>query len=186
MKFILENLEPGLILSGRNESSVYGKAIRACLGSYTNHNGLFIKDENIGWCIGEAIQPVSCLTPLVDYERLMNEEGYVVRVWRVKDAASDSRRFVAYYFRSHLLGLRYPGVSIAKLAIFRLVNNLPWKLRIKGVFCTELVQMAWAQTVSEPFRKPDGRAKKNPTPRTTENRLVQGVLEDVTDRMITK
>ena len=188
MKFIIDNLEPGLILAGRNEHSRFGKGIRACLGSFTNHNGLFVKDEKVGWCVGEAIQPVSCLTPVASYQRECDHHGYEVRVWRVKAADDDSRAFAAYYFAHNLLGLRYADHSIAKLALFRIVNNIPWRLHIHGVWCTELVQMAWTEATKKakdnPFLKPNGKMKKNPTPRTVENRLVAGVLEDVTDHVV--
>lgn len=185
MKFDTSKLKPGDILAGRNEMSTYGKAIRATLGCWSNHNGIFIRDENMGWCIGEAVKPCSRLSSLAEYEKLMTDEAYKVRVWRVRQAKHDSREFAAYYFRTHLLGMKYANFTIARLGLFRLVNNIPWKLHIHGVWCTELVKMAWHQTTSEPFKRPDGSDKKNPTPRTTENRLVSGVLEDVTASCIT-
>jgi len=189
MKFIRKNFEPGLILAGRNELTDYAEAIRITLGCWSNHNALSIMDPTLGWCFGEATPPHSRLTTLEEYEELMNKEGYKVRLWKVKDVDDDSRAFASEYFRTHLLGVPYPRRhSMAKLAIFRFVNNLPWKLHMRGRFCTELVQEAWTQAskikVNDPYRKPNGKMKKNPTPRTTENRLIAGVLVDVTDRMI--
>ena len=185
-RFVESALEPGMILAGRNEApdARYARAIRACLGSYTNHNGLFINDRN-HWFVGEAVKPRSRLTTLAEYEDAMNRLNYRVRVWKVTAANDDAKDFVSCYFRTHLLGLKYANHSIAKLAVFRFVNNVPWKMHIHGVWCTELVSKAWGMTPFDPFLKPEnGKPKNNPTPRTPENRLVAGVLTDVTDQVL--
>jgi len=182
-RFKPENLEPGLILAGRNPLGPYGIAIRAALGSYTNHDGLIV--DHIGrWYVAEAVAPYSRLAPLDEYEYKMNKDGYVCRIWRLVDASDAARAAAAQYFIRNLLSLKYADYSIAKLAIFRLVNRLPWKLRIHGVWCTELVARAWAAAAPGSLNRPDGSEKKNFTPRTLENRLVAGILEDVTPATI--
>lgn len=180
-RFILDALEPGLILAGRNPSGTYGKCIRGCLGSYTNHNGMIVRDNTTHqWGIGEAIEPLSITQPLNYYEKLM-DDGYIVRIWRVINATDEERERVSEYWKRQLNGLPYADFSIAKLGVFRFVNSLPWRLRIHGVWCTQLVFRAWRTIGRDPFLKPNGLRKKNPTPRTLENRLVSGAIEDVTD-----
>ena len=80
-RFIRENLQPGLILGGRDPHGAFGKLIRAVLGSYTNHNGLIVRTANGGFAVAEAVSPVSKVTPLDHYEAAM-AAGYVVRIWR--------------------------------------------------------------------------------------------------------
>jgi len=183
IKFNIQNLEPGLILAGRDVHGIYGKAIRATLGSYTNHDGLIVYYQG-QWYVAEAVIPKSRLTPLAEYEQKMNEKGYICRVWRVKNATGSEREKAQAIFINELLGLKYANYSIGKLAIFRLINNLPWRLSIKGVFCSELVWQAWTGAKHGILNRPDGKTKQNPTPRTLENRLVAGVLQDVTDSCI--
>jgi len=183
MKFNRDKLEQGLILAGRNMVSDYGRLIRGTLGSYTNHNGMIVKYYD-RWYVAEAVTPKSRLTPLEEYEHSMESQGYICRIWRLNGATDEERDMAAEIFYSELLGLKYANYSIAKLGIFRLINNLPWSLRIKGVFCTELVWRAWDESIPGCLKRPDGKVKKNPTPRTMENRLTAGVLADVTDSVL--
>jgi len=175
MKFDQSKLMNGDILAVRSTTS-FGKAIRGVLGSYTNHDALFIRDR-YGWCIGEAVSPVSKLTNLSDYEA-HSDEGYELRVLRMKAATAADRTMAANHFRTHLLDKKYP-LSVARLWVYRFVNHLPWK--IKGDWCTRLVWDAWTYVLPDCLDRPDGKKKKNPTPRTIENRLIAGVLQDVTD-----
>jgi hypothetical protein len=184
--FIQDRLEPSLILASRSISkeAKFGPAIRGTLGSYTNHNGLIIKHNTRGWMVAEAVSPMSTYTSLSDYEDMIADEKTVVRVWRVIEASDQERVNVGRYWQMHLDKLPYANYTIAKLAIFRIVNSLPWRLRIRGVWCTDLVFKAWRSIGRDPFPKPNGGTKHNPTPRTLENRLVAGVLEDVTDKVL--
>ena len=178
-------LEPGLILQGRNDDSAYGKAIRGALGSWGNHTAMIVKHNTRGWLIGEAMPPRSQFTPLSAYEAMI-AQGYEVRIWRVKDLTAAERIETSMYWQRYCDGIRYPAkVSMARLAIFRFVNNIPWKIKMRGQFCTELVMHALrGATGRDPLPKPNGKTKKNSTPRTMENRYVCGLLEDWTDRAL--
>jgi hypothetical protein len=172
-------LRAGDVICRRSKSS-FGRTIRAILGCYTNHNGLVVEGELHRLAIGEAVQPVSRVTTLAKYERDINEGRCLVRVLRFDRARVDGEE-AARYFVQHLLGKKYP-VSVARLWVYRFVNNLPWK--IKGPWCTNLVWDAWKAVVPNIWIPPTGKRKKNPTPRTIENRLIAGVLRDVTDEVL--
>jgi len=174
----LTQLMPGDIIALRSLTS-YGKLIRAVLGSYTNHNGLAIRKEGC-WYIGEAVEPISRLTTVHAYEAEVNA-GAKLRVWRVPNVTPEIREQVARYFMEHLIGKKYP-LSVVRLWVFRFVNSLPWEIR--GDWCTRLVWDAWGTVGPEIFDRPDGKRKKNPTPRTLENRLVAGIIRDVTDQIV--
>ncbi len=177
-RFIPKKILPGDILAVRSLGT-FGKTIRGVLGSYTNHNAMFVCGIN-QWMIGEAIPPESTVSSLVEYEEMM-QQGAECRVWRVPDATMEERSVAADWFRENCIGHKYP-LSVARLWVFRFVNSLPWK--IEGEWCTRLVWDAWCHIDSNILNRPDGRQKKNPTPRTLENRLVAGVLVDVTDKVI--
>jgi len=170
-------LREGDILACRTTTG-FGSKIRMILGSYTNHNGIFVMKDG-KWYIAEAVKPKSILTPLSAYEKEIFD-GTVVRVWRTanQSVTDEERSAVAQYVLDHMLGLPYP-INVWRLWIFRLVNSLPWK--IEGQWCTRVVWEAWEKIVPGIFNRPDGKTKLNPTPRTFENRLVAGVVKDVTD-----
>ena len=108
--------------------------------------------------------------------------GSVARVFRVPNVTREERAAVGEHFLNNLIGIPYPTKQMWRLLVFRIVNNLPWKIR--GEWCTRLVWEAWRCVDPNIFNRPDGKAKKNPTPRTLENRLVAGVVEDVTAEVL--
>jgi len=177
--FLDDELIPGDIFCFRSRTT-YGKGIRSVLGSYTNHNGLFVRRDGM-WYIGEAITPESVLTPLPVYEDELGS-GSIARVFRVPKATPQEREAVEEFFLQEQIGIPYPVKQMWKLLAFRVVNNLPW--RIRGEWCTRLVWDAWGHIDPGIFNRPDGKRKKNPTPRTLENRLVAGVVIDVTSQVL--
>ena len=180
MKINPSKLFPCDIIATRSQTK-YGKAIRAILGSYTNHNAMAVeKDGKL--MIGEAVSPVSRLTTIDEYNSDI-AAGLVVRVWRVSKPGITTAELTAVndYFIDNLIGIKYP-LSVARLWVYRFVNNLPWT--IHGEWCTRIVWDAWSKIVPDVLDRPDGKKKKNPTPRTLENRLVAGVLVDVTNEVI--
>jgi len=203
--FDLQSLMLGDIVAVRAYHT-YSRVIRGIIGSYTNHDGkivratgealAFLAEQDLldkDWpiapgdlCIGEAIQPRSTLTSIPKYEAEMNkaEDPCQVRVWRVpeEDTTPQERQAVNDLFLTSYLGLKYP-IGVARLWVMRFVNQLPWK--IKGPWCTRIVWEPWECIVPGVFdRPPDGKRKKNPTPRTFENRLAAGVIRDVTPGVI--
>ena len=115
MHFARANLEPALILAGRNNAkdARYARGIRFVLGSYTNHNALIIPDSVAGgFCVGDTTAPRSSIVPLEAYERLMNEEGYVVRIWRVRGLTDQERASVAYMWRTRCNNLPYADHTV--------------------------------------------------------------------------
>ncbi len=180
--FDIKKLLPGDIIGVRTQTG-FGRAIRLALGSYTNHNAMILKGTT-GYIIGEAVEPYSKITSLDEYDGLLNAEGCDVRVWRVPGLSYEKKLVASHFFAERLLGLPYPSISIFRLWVFRVVNSLPWK--IHGQWCTRLVWEAYASIDPGIFDRPDGKRKKNPTPRTLENRLVAGVITDVTRGVITE
>jgi hypothetical protein len=175
--FNTEALKPADILAGRAKNGTFPKGIRAILNSYTNHNGLFIP-QNSSYVIGEAIWPKSTLTPLESYEAAIDSGEYWVRVWRVMDLTDEQRETAAQYFRDNLLGLKYP-ISVGRLAWLRILNSMPFKIH-SDRWCTALDARALQHAKPDCLDSPQGKRKKNWTPKTFENRLVAGVFEDVT------
>lgn len=186
MKFIASEIYPGDILAGRNldPKAVLSKAIRATLGSYTNHNALFLHHPCGEVMIGDTIEPKSIIRPLDYYENAMSAHMYEVRIWRVRDMSMEERMKVSDYWIRYCNGVEYPSFNLMRLWVFRIVNSLPWE--IQGAWCTKntLEPFQILPPERDPRMKPDGTFKKNPTPRTMENRLVAGVLEDVTGRVV--
>lgn len=171
-KFDRAKLREGWVVHCR-AFNPFAKAIRGVIGSYGNHDGMLIREDG-KWYVGEAINPRSTLTPLENYE----ESDTIVRIWRCKNMTDTQHKLAAEHFYAYKLDIKYPR-SVARLWIMRFVNGLPWA--IPGQWCTRMVDDSLRSIVRTATDRPDGKHKKNVTPRTYENRLVAGVFEDVTD-----
>jgi len=180
-RFKTDQLLPGDILAGRSQARL-GRAIRGILGSFTNHNALILKHNTRGWCIGDTVSPKSSIVPLSHYEDLVNNGLYEIRVWRVVDASDDERMMASMYWQQHCDGIPYDWINLGRMWVFRFTNSLPYQIRKRSqkTFCTKNTFEAWRKgPCIDPLLKDDGRKKKNPTPRTPENRLAQGTLINV-------
>ena len=187
-RFNVDALMEGDILCGRNMVSATGRQIRAILGSTTNHNALIIRHNTRGWGIGDMAPPRGTFVPFSHYEDLMDSGAYMVRVLRIVDASAGERHSMSTYWQLCVDGQPYSKVGLYRLWVMRLVNSLPY--HIHGTWCTRAVGDVCKKVFPDdrnPFRKifVDGQPlKKNETPRTVENRLVQGLLRDVTNEVL--
>ena len=187
-RFDITALREGDILCGRNLVSKEGAMIRAILGSVTNHNALIINHSKKCWGIGDMSPPCGRFVPFSYYEKLIADGTYVVRILRIRDLRPLERLAISPAWERHVENLSYDSFRVKRLWVMRLVNSLPWK--IKGNWCTRAVGIVFAHVFKHsrnPFRKIfiEGMPIKiNETPRTIENRLVAGVLTDVTDKVI--
>ena len=190
-KFNTDNWELGLLAVCRNdmygdESHKYALAIQFGLGSWSNHNSMTATHNGMcGFC--EAVEPVSRFTTVHEYEALM-KKGYQVRLYRIKTLTVEQRENAAKYFLNNLLGKPYPPKFRMILLTSRIINSLNIKLRIKN-WCSQLCKIAFLfqnqNCLNGPIQR-DGKPKvKNDfTPKTFENRIIQGLFEDVTDDII--
>ena len=187
-RFDITKLMEGDILAGRNLVSKTGAMIRAILGSVTNHNAVIVRHNIKGWGIGDMTSPDGGqFVPFEHYERLVHARAYQVWVFRIKDATPEERHLMSYFWQMKIDHQPYDDFSVKQLALMRFVNSLPW--HIKGKWCTRAVGIVCAEVFPPErniFRKiyvDMMPLKLNETPRTVENRLVQGLLEDVTDQV---
>ncbi len=187
--FNRDALLPGDIVQVRSDH-FYGRQIRNVLGSYTNHTGMLVRTQSGIWMVAEAIWPRSCLTPIPEYEAAMSkpldQPGYrIVRVMRFPHniVSHKDRKHAEDVMMANKLGLKYP-IGVARLWVYRFFNNLPWTIR--GDWCTRIVWDAWSAVDPSIWIPATGKLKRNPTPRTIENRLVAGVLRDVTNLAIVR
>jgi len=176
-------MEAGLLLVGRNPDDEEAKAIRWALNSYSNHNGMTVNPTADLWGVCEGVSPVSRLTTFSEYEELMNN-GYIVRLYRIKTLTKTQRLKASKYFMANLLGLRYPKKWKMVLLGTRFLNELLPILHIRLTWCSQLCKRAFISEDYDCLDGPKGKKKDQFTPRTFENRIIQGLFEDVTDEMI--
>lgn len=183
----ITKLEQGLLVTGRNNVSLEGKAIRWGVHSFTNHDAMVVTQDGV-WGIAEAVVPVSKVTPICDYERIMNDDGYLVRFYRHKRLSVGERGLAAKYFVKHLLGLKYPKkirMTVLALPIYNaIVDKTKHLPRLRLTWCSQLVKNAYASVDPNCLDGQDGKKKELFTPKTFENRIMFGVFEDVTDSII--
>jgi hypothetical protein len=185
-KFITTNLHAGDLVKCRNEipgEDKYSKLIRFGVGSYSNHDAMTVYKSG-HWFIAEAVEPVSRLTTIEEYEAMM-DKGYRVRIYRLKHCTEAQRVAMSHYFTRFLLGLPYPKKWKMIILASKLVNAtgfIPFRMHLQ--WCSQLVAKATMAICHHIIDGPDGKKKKLWTPKTFENRILQGCYEDVTDQCI--
>ena len=187
---LADNIEEGLLVKCRNEmkgerSAIEAKAIRFGLRAYSNHDAMTAREFCIGKMgINEAVTPVSKWTSFQELEDRM-DRGYKVRFYRLKAADDHQLEAMAHYFSRNLLDLTYPKKSKMILLASRTVNALDWlpyKMHLN--WCSQLVARSIITIMHDAIDGPNGKKKKLWTPKTFENRILQGLFEDVTDRCV--
>ncbi len=187
-RFDTDKLMEGDILCGRNMVSKDGAMIRAILGSTSNHNALIIRDKSRQWVVGDMFPPVGVMMDLSHYEDIVAAGEYDLRVVRIKDATQHDRRLMSFFWWINVKGVGYSTFSLYRLWVMRIVNSLPWT--IHGTWCTRAIGIVCGsvfppeRNIFRKIYKSGTPLKLNETPRTIENRLVQGLLEDVTDQVL--
>lgn len=176
-------LEEGLLVTGMNPNSAEARLIRKSVHSVTNHNGMVVCDC-FGWGIAEAVPPVSRVTPISHYEKLI-DEGYVVRFYRIKNLDRKRRVLASRFFFSELIGLPYPKkwkMALLALPIYNaFVDKTKWLPSIRLSWCSQLVKRAYEFSSKDCLLGYGGKRKAMFTPKTFENRIIEGLFEDVTD-----
>ena len=183
----IDKLEDGLLLVGRNNKGAEAKAIRAGVHSDSNHNGTVVYCDG-KWNIAEARPPVSALTPICEYERLINVDGYEVGFYRLKTLSVKQRVLSARYFIDNLLGLKYPRkrrMVLLALPIYNAWIDKTGRLpSMRLTWCSQLCKDAY---LSQDVNCLDGRKGKKKglfTPKTFENRILQHLFEDLTSEIL--
>ena len=186
-KFITTNWEPGLLLTGIDTKSVDGRLIRAGVHSLTNHNAVSASLHGTpGFC--EAVPPRSRFTTVCEYEKLMKADGYIVRLYRHKHLTREERALAAHAFVTEYLGVEYPEKGKMILLALPLYNALVdatgWLPPMRLTWCSQLAKYAYEAAKPGCLLRYDGKDKALFTPKTFENRILQGMFEDVTDEFI--
>ncbi len=146
-----------------------------------SHDALAIPFER-DWYAGDALPPRCTLTSLDQYETEMNaERPLIVAVYRVPEAAAWQRADAAQWWVSNVLGRPYDFSPYFKIILKKLGS--PFSAKIANWqwadWCTEGGADAWKFGGGI-----DVWRKKWPTPLTTQKRVEQGRLLNVTQECV--
>lgn len=182
-----DELEEGLMVTGRNPVGAEAKLIRAGVHSFTNHNAMTVR-KNGNWGIAEAEPPVSRVTSIEHYEELMNK-GYLVRFYRHRYLTPEQHKQAAEYFVENLLGLRYPRKRRMVLLALPICNAIIDKIKkappMRLTWCSQLDKKAYLSVDPDCLDGVDGKKKELFTPKTFENRIMFGIFQDITEKIVT-
>jgi len=182
-RILTEHLEPGLLVTGRANKGAESALIRVGVQSESNHNAMVVWHKG-EWFIAEAKPPESVLTPIHDYENLINAEGYEVGFYRLLTLGPDQRENAARYFVDNLLGLKYPRKRRMVLLAMPLYNLLIDKTGIlppiRLSWCSQLCARSYLSALAHCLDGRNGKKKALFTPRTFENRILAHNFEDLT------
>jgi len=180
--FNRDALLPGMILSRMTPHWISRaivlrtQGLRVLLaGSGLSHDAILIRTGD-AWFVGDALMgKMASLTPLEDWESDMRERGVRVVVSRPLDATPRQMAAAAWFWQTEVAGqVLYDRKAIFDLAWRWLAERCGHKLGDEDrLYCTESCQLAYREGACvDPWRKPDGARKWNPTPGTTRKRIV--------------
>lgn len=150
------------------------KVLRA--GTGLSHDAKLILDGN-KWVVGDMLMgKPGQLTPLEDWEDEMRRGRARVVVYRPIGVSEQKMAASANYWKENFAGkAKYDSKAIRHLLFFYATAEL-LKIRLgdeSRVYCTESCKAADVSGGGyDPYRKPNGFEKVNPTPGTTRNRIV--------------
>lgn len=169
-------LRPGDIIHIWTDSWI-GKQICAAVGSIGSHDGIVLR-AGPGVYVGDSIMAGGSVIRPFNEAYLDNLKRGIQRIAVLRPAAAseaDGQR-AAYEWQRKIAGRRYDWHAFPRLWIkaklgdrWKKAAGLSWRW-----YCTEGVSTAWQTAGIDAWRN------KSPTPRTTEKRLADGTLIDVT------
>ncbi len=193
--FNLDAILPGDGIHVLSIGSKFAEKQMELTGSVGSHDTCVI---NRNW-LGESTMkpPFAHLTALADYEGKADRGEILISVLRIPNLTDEERRAISDAWMAEVKGTFYDFSGIAKLFVKLGIRNwtdedsrfqkmtLGWHW---ANWCTE----GWAKAIFEAGKRfPNIRAndpfaaKKNPTPRTAENRVRDGWLVDMSGSCLT-
>ena len=175
-------LLPGMIISRMTPAWISRAIVLRTQGLVTmirgtgiSHDAMLIRTGH-SWFCGDALMgKMASLTPLEDWESDMRERGVRVVVSRPLDATPRQMAAAAWFWQTEVAGqVWYDRKAIVALAWRWLAERFGHKVGDEDrLYCTESCQLAYREGACvDPWRKPDGARKWNPTPGTTRKRIV--------------
>lgn len=173
--FECSRLLPGDIIHKRSHSAL-GWAIRSAISSWGNHDAIVLP----WFYVGDSIGGPAVKTHIREYERQLARGECEVRVYRPLNSTPAIGLAAAQWWEANVLGKPYDYMAYPRLIAKALTCDLlPWPAGWEWAwYCTEGVRDAWRAIGLDPWNK------NNPTPRTTEKRVIEGRLLDVTDQVM--
>lgn len=175
-------LVPGLVFHTRSKGFLCRNIRRvlsfrgpACWGC---HDGMVVRDPVTGELgIGESVTPRARITPLREYNREIREGTTEVKVLRVSIANYAQQELAAVTWVRDINNTIYDFGAFPLLllkSIFGDISNIVagWEW---ANWCTEGIAYSYMRVGCYAW------SKRNPTPKTTENRMREGVMVDITD-----
>jgi len=145
-------------------------------GTGLSHDAKLILDGN-KWVVGDMLMgKPGQLTPLEDWEDEMRRGRARVVVYRPIGVSEQKMAASANYWKENFAGkAKYDSKAIRHLLFFYATAEL-LNIRLGDedrLYCTESLKEADVRGGGyDPYRKPNGFEKVNPTPGTTRNRIV--------------
>lgn len=172
-------LLPGMIVHVKT-TAFFGHTIIKVLNSWGSHDAP-VCETTEGYKIGDAEPWTAKLHSIEYYEQRMNEDGWEVQFLLPWDYTPAEGRRASDWWIRHVYGTFYDFAAFPRLLFKALFADIwtktaGWEW---ANWCTEGVANAWKVGAGKYYWK-----KMNPTPRTTEKRLAEGIFVDVSDLVL--
>ena len=145
-----------------------------------SHNGIVVYWRSDWWTI-DAFPKKVRLTNMSEWDaRLASNPEFRIEFLWPKGAIFTRGINAAEWVLCHGVGQDYPELTAARLAVLKFWNTFPYRIRSGHQYekwCTLWVRDGWKHAGCDWSKKASGSDKENPTPKTVQNRIRDGVLE---------
>ena len=189
MQFDRQEILPGMIVHTRSDE-IYGRLIQYGIGSWGNHDAILIKRGDM-YLVGESVWPRARTVPLDEYAAYITRTGRQTRVYWPTHATGVEGMAASLWWEHNVDGTWYDVRGVVRLGykaawmkwfcrwpVFRrhypVVKESEW-----AWWCTEGVSPAWTAARGYPVWQ-----KVHPTPLTTEHRVADGTLQDLSEFVV--
>lgn len=183
--FDRNSLLEGYILQVRHlKHAPFGILIQKTLKSWAGHDALVVRMATGDLGIGDTRPFKARVTDLVYYEKLVASGNAEIRILAPFDYNHYDGMCASTWWLEHENGVWYDIVSYPRLLLKAILgDDWQWSRDLKWDWCTEGCMDAWLDGAQKDYwRKAGYTGKVQPTPRTTQNRMDEGIFVDVTSK----
>ena len=171
-------LIPGMIVERYVPQFVCG-TICWVLGSDFCHTGVVVVNKEGRWGTVDPLPPKTKFTPLAELNKMLAHGAMMNFLWPEKAKIAQGERVGAAMLRR--VGDDYPELTVLRLGWLKVINEFPYEIRSRHQWkdwCTLAARDDWRDhgRCDWSIKPTNGTSKRNPTPKTVQNRRESGQL----------
>jgi len=179
----IDALKVGDVFHVRTNKGFWAWMIRNTLDSWGNHDAPVLEHDG-RLMVGDVVPGGAKLTEIDEYQDAIDGGLKEVKVYRIEYVTESDRLWANVWWLKNVLGSPYDYLAYPYLVFKAMFGGfIKWAAGFEWAwYCTESCSKMWLAPYSL-GETPWGT--RNPTPRTTEKRVVEGKLKDISRMVFT-